>query len=320
MKGADTRIVVVGRNGQVARDLLALLPSLGSVASTGRPELDLTDASGIRRTLRELRPDVLINAAAYTAVDQAESEPELAMKVNAEAPGIMAEEAKRLGALFLHYSSDYVFDGEKDAPYLESDQPNPLNVYGKSKLAGDRAVEAADGAYLIFRTSWVYSGMGKNFLRTIMRLATEREELKIVDDQIGAPTWSWDIAETTRQALADLSAEAREGDLAAKLGDRRGIYNMTSDGSVSWCGFARTIIDKMVACGSLDGNLARIVAIPAREYPLPARRPTNSRLSNDKFRKEFGISLPPWRESLARVMKEATQPGRSGHVVSMGRE
>jgi dTDP-4-dehydrorhamnose reductase len=300
----DLKIVVVGRTGQVASDLQAVLASIGSVVCVGRPEFDLTDAACIRRTVRELRPDVLINAAAYTAVDQAESESDIAMKVNGEAPGMMAEEAKRLGALFITYSSDYVFDGANSTPYLESDEPNPLSVYGASKLAGDRAVEAVGGSYLIFRTSWVYSTTGKNFLKTIMKLAVEREELKIVDDQIGTPTWSRDIANATRQVIAVVFGETGNSDLAAKLGHRRGIYNLTSAGSVSWCGFARAIVNEMVGFGSLQDDLARIVAIPAIQYPLPARRPANSRLSNDKVKKEFGISLPLWRESLTCVMNQ----------------
>jgi dTDP-4-dehydrorhamnose reductase len=316
----DLKIVVVGRTGQVASDLQAVLPSIGSVVCVGRPEFDLTDAACIRRTVRELRPEVLINAAAYTAVDQAESEPDLAMKINAKAPGIMAEEAKRLGSLFIHYSSDYVFDGANNEPYLESDETNPLSVYGASKLAGDRAVEAVVGAYLIFRTSWVYSTTGKNFLKTIMKLAAEREELKIVDDQVGAPTWSWHIADATRQVIAGLLVQAGNNDLATKLGARRGIYNLTSAGCVSWCGFARAIVDELVGFGVLQDDLARIVSIPAVEYPLPARRPANSRLSNDKIGKEFGISLPPWRESLAHVMTQARElRDRAGDGVRMGR-
>jgi dTDP-4-dehydrorhamnose reductase len=312
-------MVVVGRKGQLASDLQALLPSIGSVVTVGRPEFDLTDPVCIRSIVRELRPNVLINAAAYTAVDQAESEPELAMKINAKAPGIMAEEAKRLGSLFIHYSSDYVFDGQNDLPYLESDEPNPLSVYGKSKLAGDRAVEAVGGGHLIFRTSWVYSSTGKNFLKTIVRLATEREELKVVDDQVGAPTWSWDIADATRQVIAGLLAKTGNSDLATRLGHRRGIYNLTSAGSVSWCGFARAIVDQMVGLGSLRDDLAGIVAIPAVQYPLPARRPANSRLSNEKVKKEFGISLPWWRESLTRLMTlAAEQRDRYVDVVRMG--
>jgi dTDP-4-dehydrorhamnose reductase len=253
-----------------------------------------------------LRPEVLINAAAYTAVDQAESEPELAMKINAEAPGIMAEEAKRLGALFIHYSSDYVFDGEKDSPYAESDQPNPLSVYGASKLAGDRAIEAVDGAYLIFRTSWVYSATGKNFLKTIMKLATERDELRVVDDQVGTPTWSRDIATATAQIVARLSTKSPtvKGNLASNLAGRIGIYNMTADGSVTWYGFAQGIVEGMVNRGSLGNELARLVAIPSSQYPLPARRPNNSRLLNERISQDFDISLPLWRESLRCVMDQ----------------
>jgi len=325
MSGPDLQIVIVGRNGQLAWELRQELASLGAVCCVGRPEIDLTDLNSVRTGIGRLQPDVLINAAAYTAVDQAESEPEAAMKANAEAPRVLAEEAKKLGALFITYSSDYVFDGTKATPYMESDKPNPLNVYGASKLAGDRAVEAVGGAYLILRTSWVYGARGKNFLSTILKLASEREELRIVDDQVGAPTWSREIARATGQIIAHLAVETclSGGErLAEQLGERRGIYNLTAGGSVSWCGFAMAIVEEAGKEGMSQGRLARIVPIPASQYPTPARRPHNSRLSNEKLRQLFGVSLPSWRESLACVMgeiveqREAMCDGSGEHKIS----
>jgi dTDP-4-dehydrorhamnose reductase len=304
MNRPELKIVIVGQNGQVAWELRQELAALGSVICVGRPEFDLTDAQSVRTGVQRLRPDVLINAAAYTAVDQAESEPDVAMKANAEAPRVLAEEAKRLGALFITYSSDYVFDGEKPSPYVESDTANPLNAYGASKLAGDRAVEAVGGASLIFRTSWVYGLRGKNFLNTIMKLAAEREELKIVDDQIGAPTWSREIARATGQVIAVLAAERAGGRLAHALGERRGIYNMTAGESVSWYGFASAIVEETARHRESQSAVARIVPIPASQYPTPARRPRNSRLSNEKIRQAFGVALPSWRNSLISVMEE----------------
>jgi dTDP-4-dehydrorhamnose reductase len=298
-------ILILGRTGQVARDLQLLLPPVGSVSCVGRPEFDLSQPDSIRELIRQRRPDVLINAAAYTAVDRAESEPDMAMKINAEAPGMMAEEAKRLGSLFISYSTDYVFDGKKSAPYVEGDAPNPLNVYGASKLAGDRAIEAVGGSYIIFRTSWVYSATGRSFLNTIVKLATEREELRVVDDQIGAPTWSRDIAAATTQVIRQSMTSAGAGQNASEaLRDRRGIYNLTAEGSVSWCGFAMAILEETKKQRKNHGGLAGITPISTSQYPTPARRPLNSRLLNNKVHEVFGVLLPPWRESLTRVITE----------------
>ena len=195
------RCLLIGNKGQVGWELQRTLSTLGEVTAVDRPEIELSSADSIRSTIRECSPQVIVNAAAYTAVDKAEDEPELAMQINATAPAIMAEEAKRTGALFVTYSTDYVFDGTKPSAYTENDQPNPLSVYGQTKLAGDNAIRDAGGAYLIFRTSWVYGARGKNFLLTMMKLAVEREELKVVDDQIGAPTWSRSLAEATHRRL-----------------------------------------------------------------------------------------------------------------------
>ena len=306
MNQADLKIVIVGRNGQLAWEANQRFQGLGEVICIGRPELDLTDIEGVRAEIRGIKPSVLVNAAAYTAVDQAESEPEAAMKINSEAPAAMAEEAKRLGALFTTYSTDYVFDGKNAAPYSETDPTAPLNVYGASKLSGERAIEAVGGSYLIFRTSWVYGARGKNFLKTIARLAAERPELRVVDDQVGAPTWSRDLADATRKIIEQLMTQAasQKSPIGEALGDRRGIYHMTAAGSVSWCGFAAAIVEEMGKRGLSKGNLANIVPIPSSEFPTPAARPQNSRLCNDKLKNTFGVTLPPWRESLTAVMDE----------------
>jgi dTDP-4-dehydrorhamnose reductase len=306
MNRADLKIAIVGRNGQLAWEASQRFEGLGQVISIGRPELDLMNIEGMRAEIRRIKPRVLVNAAAYTAVDQAESEPEAAMKINSEAPAAMAEEAKRLGALFITYSTDYVFDGKSAKPYSETDPAAPLNVYGATKLSGERAVEAVGGSYLIFRTSWVYGARGKNFLKTILKLAEERPELRIVDDQVGAPTWSRDLARATRRIIEQLAlpASSAKASIGEALGDRRGIYHMTAAGSVSWYGFAAAILEEMKNRGLSKGALARLVPIPGSEYPTPAARPNNSRLCNDKLKNAFGVTLPPWRESLAAVMDE----------------
>jgi len=306
MNQADLKIVIIGRNGQLAWEANRRFQGLGQIICAGRPEFDLLDLNGMREEIRRIKPTVLVNAAAYTAVDQAESEREAAMKINSEAPAAMAEEVKRLGALFITYSTDYVFDGKSATPYTESDSLSPLNVYGGSKLNGERAVEAVGGNYLIFRTSWVYGARGKNFLKTILKLAAERPELKIVDDQVGAPTWSRDLADATRKIIEQLAAQSSSAktSIGEALGDRRGIYHMTSAGSVSWYGFAAAIVEEMGKRGLSNGALAKLVSIPGSEYPTPAARPHNSRLCNEKLKNAFGVMLPPWRESLAAVMDE----------------
>ena len=306
MNQANLKIVIVGRNGQLAWEASQRFRGLGEVISIGRPELDLTDIESVRAEIRRIKPSVLVNAAAYTAVDQAESDREAAMKINSEAPAAMAEEMKRLRGLFITYSTDYVFDGKKTAPYNENDATGPLNVYGSSKLSGEKAIEAVGGSYLIFRTSWVYGARGKNFLKTIARLAAERPELRVVDDQVGAPTWSRDLADATRKIIEQLMTQAasQKSPIGEALGDRRGIYHMTAAGSVSWCGFAAAIVEEMGKRGLSKGNLANIVPIPSSEFPTPAARPQNSRLCNDKLKNIFGVTLPPWRESLTAVMDE----------------
>jgi dTDP-4-dehydrorhamnose reductase len=279
------KILLTGKRGQVGWELAHALAPLGEVIALDREGLDLAVPDRIISVVRSVRPEVLINAAAYTAVDRAESEPDAAYAINAAAVAILAEEAKRLRALFVHYSTDYVFDGTKDAPYIEEDRPNPLNAYGRSKLAGEQAIHDIGGAHLVLRTSWVYSARGKNFLLTILRLLQEKKELRIVSDQIGAPTCAREIADATAELLR------RHG--AAALGDASGIYHATTSGSTSWHGFATEI-----ARLERPGSPVRIGPIASSEYPAPARRPRNSRLSSEKLRRRFGVALPRWEASL----------------------
>jgi dTDP-4-dehydrorhamnose reductase len=294
-------IVVVGRSGQISWELQHLLTGLGQLTVVGRPETDLASPAPLCQSIRQSNPDVIVNAAAYTAVDQAEAEPDLATAINAEAPRLMAEEAKRLKALFIHYSTDYVYDGTKASAYSELDTARPLNMYGTSKLAGDRAIESVGGSYLIFRTSWIYGPRGKNFLLTIMKLAAERDELRVVNDQIGAPTSSRDVAQATKLVISKLTAAGQRLD---SLGDRRGIYNMTTQGSVSWCGFATAILEEMCRRVMNQGPLARIVPISTAERLTAAVRPKNSCLANEKILQTFGVALPDWNTSLVAVMEE----------------
>jgi dTDP-4-dehydrorhamnose reductase len=273
------RILLTGRNGQVGWELQKALAPLGELTALGRAELDLSDARRLREAVRAANPDVIVNAAAYTAVDNAESEREAAFAVNATAPGVLAGEAKRNGALLVHYSTDYVFDGTKPAPYVEEDEPNPLNVYGASKLAGERAIAASGCRHLILRTSWVYGPRGANFYLTMLRLARERPELRVVDDQVGAPTSSIEIARATLHML-------RPG--------AHGLYHLSAAGSTTWCGFARAILARA-------GIATLVVGIRTEDYPTPAKRPRNSRLDCSRLRADFGVALAPWEEQLSEV-------------------
>lgn len=262
---------------------------MGELIALGRDELDLSRPEALRDTIRRLRPDLIVNAAAYTAVDKAESEPQLAMAVNGMAPRVMAEEAARLGAALVHYSTDYVFDGAKATPYTEDDIPNPRSVYGSSKLEGERGIRESGAQHLILRTSWVYGTRGNNFLLTMLRLAGEREELRIVHDQTGAPTWSRMIAEATVQIL--------ERDSFAQAS---GIYHLTAAGQTSWFGFTQAIMDIL-----RPQPMPRLVPITTAEYPTPAKRPFNSVLSNQKLYDTFGLALPDWADSLRTCLKDA---------------
>jgi dTDP-4-dehydrorhamnose reductase len=296
----NTKILVFGRVGQVGWELRHKLACLGQVTAIDYPEIDFSRPDSIRMTVRAAEPMVIINAAAYTAVDKAESDPDLAMAINGTAPGVIAEEAKRLGSILVHYSTDYVFDGTKQAPYVETDTPNPINVYGKTKLAGDEAIQAVGGDYLILRTSWVYGARGSNFLLTMLRLAQERTELQIVDDQIGAPTSSECIAQATANILAQLLAPAGRG-----LDGRSGIYNLTSTGETSWFGFAKALLTE--SSGTFGFTVPNLIPIKTSEFPRPAKRPANSRLSCQRLEQTFGVTLPHWEYALSLVLDTLTE-------------
>lgn len=291
------RILVTGKNGQVGWELQRSLAASGEIIALDSNAMDLADPDAVRRTVREVRPDIIVNPAAYTAVDKAESEPELADAVNGIAPGILAEEAKLLGAILVHYSTDYVFDGSKPTPYVEGDVPNPQSVYGKTKLAGEQAVCASGCKHLIFRTSWVYGVHGGNFVKTMLRLARERNELRIVADQFGAPTWAKDIANSTAAALHNWQQVAWDDRLS-------GLYHLTAAGRTSWHQFAETIIHEARKYDTaLAAKTIAVNPIATHEYPLPAKRPANSVLANDKVCSAFGIAMPEWRDSLAECVR-----------------
>jgi len=292
----SSTILVTGKSGQVGHALLPVLATLGTVVALGRTDCDLADQAAIARTVREIRPDIIINPAAYTAVDKAESDRDVAFAVNTLAPGIMAETAKELGAAMIHYSTDYVFDGRKTEPYLEDDETNPLSVYGLSKLDGERAVRANLREHFILRTSWVFSTAGANFLKTVIRLAGERENLAVVADQVGAPT------------SADLLARITGKIVRTILGNREapyGTYHLTAAGQTSWYGYAAFAIEE-ARRNSLPIRLEKdaIRAIPTSAFPTPAARPANSRLDTTKLRGMFGIDLPPWQDGV-RLAVEA---------------
>jgi len=286
-----SRFLVTGATGQVGAELARLLAQHGDVTALDRRALDLADPDAIRVAVRAARPALIVNAGAYTAVDAAERDKDAAFAINGSAPGVLAEEAKRLGAILVHYSTDYVFDGTASTPYREDDTVAPLSVYGASKLAGERAIAAAGAHALVFRTSWVYGLTGRNFLLTIRRLAAEREELAIVDDQVGVPNWS--------RAIAMLTTEVVARGLPA-MAERAGLYHLSATGRTTWCGFARAILG--------DRARPRVRPIATHEYPLPARRPAFGVLDSSRFAATFGIELPDWRASLAACLASAGGP------------
>jgi dTDP-4-dehydrorhamnose reductase len=290
------KILLTGKNGQAGWELQRTLAPLGQVIALDVEDLDFCNPSAIRQAVRAIRPNVIVNPAAYTAVDKAESEPGLAMAVNGIAPGILAEEAKESGALLVHYSTDYIFDGRKNGPYVETDDPNPLSVYGKTKLAGEQAIRASGANHLIFRTSWVYGARGRNFLLTMLRLAKERSELRVVNDQVGAPTWCRSLGEVTALVLAQLCAPAAGGEAIRRC---TGTYHLTSSGSVSWCGFTREILRLAQV-----QPMPRLVPITTPEYPTPAMRPMNSALSNGKLARTFGLDAGDWKRNLQLCLQE----------------
>ena len=290
------RVMVTGCRGQVGSEVARAFAGVAEVAAFDRATLDLEDAGSLAARIRELRPEVIVNCAAYTAVDQAESDEARALAINGVAPGVMADEARRLGAVLLHFSTDYVFDGAKPAPYVEDDAVAPLSAYGRTKLAGERAIAASGCDHAILRTSWVYGPHGKNFMLTMLRLGATREELRIVDDQRGAPTSSLQLARLAREVLAPrgrLDAASLE-----RVRERSGIYHATAAGETTWFGFAEAIF-----AGAAAGTRApRLVPIATKDYPTPARRPANSVLSNGKLAGAFGVRIPGWREGLAESL------------------
>lgn len=286
------KIVITGKNGQVGWELQRALMPLGNVVALDRQAMDLSDPDSVKKAVQDLKPDIIVNAAAYTAVDKAEEERQLAMQINGIAPGILAEEARKLNALLVHYSTDYVFDGTKKTPYVETDATAPVNYYGESKLAGEQAIQAAGGDYLILRTSWVYGMRGKNFLLTMLRLMKERETLSVIDDQHGTPTWSRLIVEVTSQIIGQ---SIRQRELFES-----GLYHLTSTGETTWHGFA----EKIAGLGNEQYSLKirDIEKITTSQYPTPAKRPLNSVISTQKLSDKFSLSLPGWDEALTLCM------------------
>jgi dTDP-4-dehydrorhamnose reductase len=310
-------ILLTGKTGQLGSELNRLLPKLGEVIAPERHELDLREPEKIRQVMRNAKPQLVINAGAYSSVDAAETDQANASAVNAEAPRLLALEAKKLGALLVHFSTDYVFDGSKRAPYVETDPPNPLNAYGRSKLAGEGAIRDAGAAHLIFRTSWLYAPRGRNFLLTILRLATEREELKIVADQAGAPTCAFDLAETTTSILAGIIAGDRSRFTFLEV---NGTYHMTAAGETTWYEFANTILEEAAGAPQNLPWLAsatkgrpliarRVVPISTEEFRSPTPRPAYSVLSNARLKQNFGIALPDWRIQLRKCF--SSEPARN---------
>jgi dTDP-4-dehydrorhamnose reductase len=288
------KILILGRNGQVAQELQKSCVSLGEISVLGSEQASFLLPDAILQYIKEYRPTHIVNAAAYTAVDRAETEEAQARQINATTVGLIAEQAKAIGACLLHYSTDYVFDGAKSSPFVETDECRPLNAYGRTKLLGEQHIQDVDGDFVILRISWVYGQHGNNFYRTMLRLGYEREELKIVDDQIGAPTWSREIARASTTILQN-----------SQLKDKSGLYHLSPQGRTSWCGFAQKIF-------SLQGQLhpelplkaKRVLPIATEEYPTPAVRPRNSLMNSDKLKNAFNLQLPSWDDSLQQMMKE----------------
>jgi len=281
-------ILLIGRNGQVSWELLRTLAPLGKVTALDYPDVDLTDSDGLRKLVREIKPQIVVNAAAYTAVDKAEEDEARCLAINATGAGVLAEEAAKLGAAIVHYSTDYVYNGTGERPWVETDAVEPLNAYGRTKLAGDEAIAAANPRHLIFRVSWVYGARGSNFLLTMLRLARQKEALTVVDDQVGAPTWSRQIAEATALAIARWNGQS-------------GVYHLPQAGFTSWYGFAKAIFE--LDPKKAEQVLREVSPVSSDAYPSKARRPTNSRMSGEKLAADFGIRLPHWEDSLRQVIE-----------------
>ena len=298
------KILLLGKDGQVGWELQRSLAVLGELRALGRQDVDFEDLDALRRCVRECRPDAIVNAAAYTAVDKAETDAERAHCINAEAAGVLAEEAHMHAAWLVHYSTDYVFDGSKTAPYVEDDATNPLSVYGRTKCAGEERVRASGARHLILRTSWVFAARGGNFAKTMLRLAREREQLNVIADQIGAPTSAELIADATALALYRIRAG---GDACASLS---GTYHLAAAGETTWHGYAQYVIELALQAGaSLKAGAAAVNPIPTEAYPLPAARPRNSRLDTSRFRSAFDLNLPDWRYHVQRLIAELSAQG-----------
>jgi dTDP-4-dehydrorhamnose reductase len=317
-------ILLTGKTGQLGSELNRLLPKLGEVIAPDRNELDLREPEKIREIMRSVKPQLIINAAAYTAVDAAETDETNASAVNAEAPRLFALEAKRLGALIVHFSTDYVFDGAKRTPYLETDSPNPLNAYGRSKLAGEQAIRDSGAVHLIFRTSWVYCTRGRNFLLTVARLATEREELTIVDDQVGAPTCALDLAQATKEILVGIIAKTGGESISPEAS---GMYHMTAAGQTTWYEFAKAILEATASTPHMPPWLAsatkgrpliarRLLPISTHEFGSPTVRPAYSILSNARLMQVFGVTLSDWRSQMQRCFSPESIPQSSPAILS----
>ena len=293
------RIMLTGANGQVGWELARSLMPLGEVIALDRAQCDLSRPETIFNVIQAIKPDVIVNAAAYTAVDKAEEEEELATTINGTSVGVIAEEASKLNALLIHYSTDYVFDGTKQEPYTEKDIPKPINAYGRSKLAGEKAITQSACDYLILRTTWVYAARGKNFLRTMLRLAQEREELCIVADQYGAPTWARNIADATTHVLVAAQQERQAGEFSS------GTYHLCASGKTTWHGFSTAIIERakqLSTAGSIKTE--RVLPIATEDYPLPASRPENSQMDSSSLTTRFGVIMPEWQEAMKLCIDE----------------
>ncbi|MBS0241161.1 MAG: dTDP-4-dehydrorhamnose reductase [Proteobacteria bacterium] len=288
------RLLIAGWQGQLARSLVEIAPGISDIEAlaVGRPALDICEPATITRAMTDFKPDIIINAAAYTAVDKAESEPAAAFALNRDGARLLAEAAARRGAAIIHVSTDYVFDGSKPEPYVETDPTGPLGVYGRSKLEGEEAVRAANPRHLILRTSWVHSPGGANFVRTMLRLGAERDTLRVVDDQIGAPTYAPHLAAAILELARHFQRSPSE--------TRWGTYHAAGTGYVTWCGFAREIFKLSALRG---GRSPRVEAITTADYPTPARRPANSRLASDLLASTFGVRLPPWQIGLEECIQ-----------------
>ncbi len=292
-RSSQMKILLLGKNGQVGWELQRSLAPLGEVIALGSDSADFTDLESLAKTVREIAPDVIVNAAAHTAVDRAESEPELARTINALAPGVLAAEAKRLGVWLVHYSTDYVFDGSGDKPWRETDPTNPLSVYGASKLEGEQLIQQSGCKHLIFRTSWVYGARGGNFAKTMLRLGQERESMKVIDDQMGAPTGA--------ELLSDVTAHAIR--TALMNPDVSGLYHLVASGETSWHGYASFVLAFARQAG-VPLKVAAIEAVPTSAFPTAATRPHNSRLSTGKLTSAFGLHLPHWQVGVTRMLTE----------------